>query len=60
MASSGSPLDTEAQSARETIVSAYASTVAASAEGTVRLTFRASQCRDDSASVPLPEASFSA
>ena len=32
MASSGSPPDTEARSARETIVSAYASTVAASPE----------------------------
>ena len=32
MASSASPLDTEAQSARETIVSAYASTLAASPE----------------------------
>ena len=32
MASSASPLDREAQSARETIVSAYASTLAASPE----------------------------
>ena len=32
MASSGSPPDTEARSARETIVSAYASTLAASPE----------------------------
>ena len=35
MASSASLLDREAQSARETIVSAYASTLAASPEGVV-------------------------
>ena len=45
MASSASPLDREAQSARETIVSAYASTLAASPETHGRIEASPGHCQ---------------